>query len=335
MRKTIATTKDVARLAGVSPATVSYVINQHIEGSPKISAATQSRVHEAMAQLNYVPNMAGRNLRRLLTERICLSLIDIGRPYDNKLVQDIQKVADEYHYSMIINTGDTPDRKAKVLKQLHSRLADGAILKYDDVGQDDLQKLVRAQIGLVIFSNKLVPDGFDVVSTNEEEASYNGARYLIEKGHRCIGFITHIFDDPSMDIRLSSFRKALKEAEIPVDENLILTGADRSEDAFMSAKKILQFPQRPTAIFVSSDRAALSTIWAIRDTGLRIPEDIAVIGVGNIPESRYSSPPLTTIGPISLDFTEVANLLFSRLQDPTLQGRKHLIRWEVIPRGSA
>jgi multiple sugar transport system substrate-binding protein len=107
--RVIATTKDVARLAGVSPATVSYVINQAHEGTPNITPATQSRVLEAMAQLNYVPNMAGRNLRRKLTERICLALVDIGRPYDNRLVQDIQRVADQQHHSLIITTGNVPD----------------------------------------------------------------------------------------------------------------------------------------------------------------------------------------------------------------------------------
>src|SRR5258708_31721 len=114
--KIIATTKDVARLAGVSPATVSYVINQGREGNPNISPATRSRVLEAMSQLNYVPNMAGRNLRRQLTERVCLVLTDIGRPYDNSLVQDIQKVADQHHHSLVIATSETTERKTQVLK---------------------------------------------------------------------------------------------------------------------------------------------------------------------------------------------------------------------------
>lgn len=335
MRKNIATTKDVAKLAGVSPATVSYVLNQDSEGSPKISAATQSRVHEAMAKLNYVPNMAGRNLRRLQSERICLCLPDIGRPFDNKLVQDLQKVADENNYSLIITAGDTPARQAQVMKQLQRRLADGVILKYDEVKKEELDNLVRAQIALVIFTNRFEPDGFDVVSTNEEEASRDGVRYLIEKGHRRIGIITHLFKDPDQDVRLKGYFKSLDAAGIPADPDLILIGADRSEAAYISAKKLLQLPARPTAIFVSSDRAALSTMWAIRDSGLRVPEDVAVMGVGNIPEGHYSSPSLTTIGPRSLDFTEVANLLFSRLKEPGLKGREFLMRWEVIPRGSA
>ncbi|MBN9389052.1 MAG: LacI family DNA-binding transcriptional regulator [Chloroflexi bacterium] len=333
--KTIATTKDVARLAGVSPATVSYVINQHLEGSPKISPATQSRVLEAMAELNYVPNLAGRHLRRKLTERVCLYLMDIGRPYDNKLVQDIQKVADEHNNSLIIITGDNPERQAQVLKQLHSRLADGAIIKVEKIEQAEVQNLVKGQIPLVIFSNDLTPDGFDVVQTNEAEASADGVRYLIEKGHRRIGAIVHYNNNTRPDTRLNSYRQTLAEHGLPVDESIILTGATSSQDAYISAKKLLQHPDRPTAIFAAADRAAISAIWAIRDAGLRVPEDVAVIGVGNVPESQYTSPPLTTVGPVSMDFTEVANLLFSRMQDPSLAGRKHLVRWEVIPRRSA
>lgn len=332
--RVIATTKDVARLAGVSPATVSYVINQAHAGTPNITAATQSRVLEAMAQLNYVPNMAGRNLRRQLTERVCLVLTDIGRPYDNRLVQDIQQVADRHNHSLIITTIDTPERKTKVLKQLQSRLADGAIINHEDVAEAELQILVKAQIPLVIFSNRLIPAGFDVVSTNEGEASYCAVKYLLEKGHRRIGIITNFPHHLSLDVRLNSYRQALTDYGVPLDESLIVTGADRPE-AYIGAKKLLQLPERPTAIFASSDRAAISAIWTIREAGLRIPEDMAIIGVGNIPESQYTSPTLTTIGPVSLDFTEAANLLFSRMQDPSAPGRKYLIHWELILRGSA
>lgn len=334
LNKPIATTKDVAKLAGVSPATVSYVINQHLEGSPKISAATQSKVREAMAELNYVPNLAGRHLRRKLTERVCLFLIDIGRPYDNKLVQDVQKVADEHANSLIIITGDTPERKAQVLKQLHSRLADGAIINIEGLEQSEVENLVKAQIPLVIFSNDLTPEGFDVVWTNEAEASASGVKYLIEKGNKRIGAIIH-YKDTIHDIRLRSYRRVLAEHGLLLDESIIFTGAARSEDAYISAKKLIQNPDRPTAIFAASDRAAISAIWAIRDAGLRVPEDIAVMGVGNVPESQYTSPPLTTVGPASLDFSEVANLLFSRMKEPSLKGRKHLVRWEVISRRSA
>jgi DNA-binding LacI/PurR family transcriptional regulator len=330
----IATTKDVARLAGVSPATVSYVINQNNEGTPNITPATQSRVLAAMAQLNYVPNMAGRNLRRQLTERICLALTDIGRPYDNKLVQDIQNVADQHNHSLIITTIDTPERKTKVLKQLQSRLADGAIINHEDVEEAELQILVKAQISLVVFSNRLTPAGFDVVWTNEGESSYKAVNYLLEKGHRRIGIITNFYKNPTHDARLNSYQQALTDFGLPLDDSLIVTGTDRSE-AYLGAKKLLQLPDRPTAIFAASDRAAISAIWTVYDAGLRIPEDIAIIGVGNIPESQYTSPALTTIGPVSLDFTEAANLLFSRMQDPSLIGRKHLINWELIRRGSA
>jgi DNA-binding LacI/PurR family transcriptional regulator len=310
------------------------VINQNHVGTPNITPATQSRVLEAMAQLNYVPNMAGRNLRRQLTERICLVLTDIGRPYDNKLVQDIQKVADHHNHSLIITTIDTPERKTKVLKQLQSRVADGAIINHEDLEEAELQILVKAQIPLVIFSNRLTPAGFDVVRTNEGEASYSAVKYLLEKGHRRIGIITNFHQHPFQDVRLNSYRQALTDYGVPLDESLIVTGIDRPE-AYIGAKKLLQLPDRPTAIFASSDRAAISAFWTIRDAGLQIPQDMAVIGVGNIPESHYTSPTLTTIGPVSLDFTEAANLLFSRIHDPSLKGQEHLINWELIIRGSA
>jgi LacI family transcriptional regulator len=331
----IATTKDVAKLAGVSPSTVSYVINQDSNGVPKISDATRSRVLEAMQQLNYVPNVAGRNLRRQHTERICLALSDIGRPYDNILVQDIQKVANQHNYFLIIANGDIPSRRTQIFKQLQQRLADGAIIKFEGIEKKELESLVKLQISLVIFSNSLNPKGFDVVYTNEAEAVCNAVQYLIDRGHHRIGTITHVYIDRSQDLRLNSYCQTLIKNNLPVDESLIFTGADRPDEAYLSTKKLLKLEPRPTAIFASSDRAAISAIWAIRDAGLRIPEDVAVIGAGNILESQYTSPALTTVGPASLDFTEVANLLFSRMQNPSQEGRKYLIEWKLIQRGSA
>lgn len=330
------TTKDVARLAGVSPATVSYVINGRPDGSSPISEATRKRVLQAMGDLNYVPNLAGRNLRRHRTERVCLFLDDLGVPYDNRLAKDIQKEADNHQHSLIVAIGGTETRKTQVLKQLQSRLADGAIIKTEEIEAAEIEPLVKAHIATVVFSNRLAPKGFDVVRTNEVEAAYKAVKYLLEKGHRRIAFIKHNFTDLThYTERLNSYKQALFDYGVRLDSQLIVNGADRREEAYLNTKKLLQLEQKPTAIFAASDVSAISAIWAIRDAGLSVPADIAVIGMGNIPESQHSSPALTTAGLVSLDFTEVANLLFSRIENPSLEGREHWLNWELLLRGSA
>ncbi|HEX2911680.1 MAG TPA: LacI family DNA-binding transcriptional regulator [Chloroflexia bacterium] len=331
----VPTTKDVARLAGVSPATVSYVINGHRKGSPTITEATRQRVLAAMAELNYVPNLAGRNLRRLQTERVCLALTDLGRPYDNRLAEDILRKSQEKGYSFIVAMEGEAKLKEPILKQLQSRMADGAVIKLEDINQIELEDLVKAQIAVVVFNNQLAPQNFDVVRTNEAEAARVAVRYLIDKGHRRIGFIGHHFIDSPFEVRYLTYKSTLQEYGIALNKDLIVTGADKREEAYLSTKGLIALENPPTAIFCASDIAAISAIWAIRDANLRIPEDIAVIGSGNIPESKYTSPPLTTIGLVSLDFTEVANLLFSRLENPALPGRELCLPWELILRGSA
>ena len=107
------------------------------------------------------------------------------------------------------------------------------------------------------------------------------------------------------------------------------------KEAYENALKLFHLPERPSAVFAGSDVAAISTTWAAHDRGLYVPHDVAVIGAGNIPEGEIVSPPLTTIGPASLDFQAVGDLVFSRLQTPDLPGRMHLCPWELLVRGSA
>src|SRR5689334_20858577 len=148
MSRTLPTTKDVARLAGVSAATVSYVLNGRRQRSSTVSAETRQRVLDAVATLGYVPNQIGRNLRLQRTERISLILPRVGVPVNDVLIRDIQRVADQHGYTVMISVVDTPEREQHMLNQLKRRLADGAIIVHGTWAEEDFAELVQANLPL-------------------------------------------------------------------------------------------------------------------------------------------------------------------------------------------
>jgi DNA-binding LacI/PurR family transcriptional regulator len=338
MSKTQPTTKDVARLAGVSIATVSYVLNEHSRKNAVISEATRQRVLDAVAELGYVPNQVARNLRLQRTERISVVFSRMGAPSNDVLLRDIQQVADIHGYTVIISIASTPEREQQTLNQLKRHLADGAIIVQGPWQTDDLAELAHSGLPLVTMHNHVVGQEFDVVQTTETETCYEAVCYLLSKGHHRIAFLghfEHLDDRQGHYDRFSAYLRALQDHHIPIDEQLIRSGATSRQYAYQSVLELLQLSKPPDAIFAASDIAAISSIWAVRNVGLRIPEDVAIIGIGNIPEGQITDPPLTTVGLADPNFTILADLLFSRLANTSLEGRVHTLQWQLILRASA
>jgi DNA-binding LacI/PurR family transcriptional regulator len=333
----VVTAQDVAQAAGVSQATVSYVLSGRRSGKPRISDETRRRVLDTIAELGYVPNQAARSLRRQRTERVCVMLPNFGAPSHNVLVRDIQQAADRYAYTVIITVASTPEREQQVLDQLRRRLADGVILVNPTYSTaEDIAVLARANLAVVVLSNQVTSPEFDVVCSQEVEAFQEAVSYLLDRGHRRIAFLGYCADQRARGERLEGYRRAFLERGLLIDETLNQGSGNSREEAYRTTRAMLEMRERPTAIFAASDMAAISAIWAVRDAGLRIPEDVAIIGVGNIREGEMMQPALTTVGPATLEFTHVADLLFSRLAgDAPAEGRVYQQRALVIHRGSA
>jgi DNA-binding LacI/PurR family transcriptional regulator len=333
------TAKDVALLADVSPAAVSYVLSGRRTGNARISEETRQRILDASAKLRYVPNQAARNLRRKKTDRICLVLPTLGVPYHDLLANELNRAADAHGYSVIIAIGGTPEREAHILQQLQRRFADGVVLLMPShIRSEDLTLLAAQNIAVVAYSNHLRGFGFDTIRTTEWQGVYSAVRYLMDKGHQRIAFLGHCASSASCDERLDAFRQAFETPHSPngVNEPLVVCGENTREQAYRHTQAFLRNDPRPTAIFAASDLAAISAIWAIRDAGLRAPQDVAVIGVGNIPEGEITRPALTTVGPSQLNFSDIPELLFSRLRSDTpLTTRVVEQRWRLISRDSA
>lgn len=330
------TAQDVARLAGVSQATVSYVLSGRRNGALRVSDETRQRVLAAVAELNYVRNDVARSLRRQRTERICILVERLGVPYNDVLARDVQRIAESHGYSLIIAVGGELQRERRVLEQLRRGLADGVIIIPNQLSVDDLLPAVDAGLAIVVMADWNTDQALDIVASNESAAAYEAVSYLISRGHRRIAFIGHTIDRASRHPRLLGYLHAHADYAIPIDPRLLSAGARSRHEAYSAARTLLVQAERPTAILTTADIAALSVIVAAQDLGLGIPDDLAVIGTGNIPEAELVRPRLTTIGPTEREFTLIAELLFSRLMAPNpLPGRIHTTPWQLIRRESA
>jgi len=332
------TIRQVAQVAGVSPTTVSFVLNKNQWGLDRIPVETRQRVLNAIAELGYFPDQSARNLRRRNTDRICLAVNDLGIPYNNILAEELYRAASDLGYMTIIGLIGSAENEQKLLDQLLSGLADGVILiSPSHLKETDLTRLAQIGYAVSISSNHLMPEGVDVVQNTEYEAASVALDYLYQKGHRRIGYIGRFSSEATPFFRHKAFLKFLEDNALPMDPELIRIdfGASR-EQAYHTVKAMLRAPHPPTAVYCGSDLAAISAIYAIRESGLRVPEDIAIIGSGNIPEGKIIQPALTTIGPEKFDFSTLIQFVFSRLRgEAPPEGRMHKIDWNLIIRDSA
>lgn len=325
-------------MAGVSVATVSYVVNGRHN---RVSAETRDRVLEAARELGYAPNTSARGLRQRRTERVCLVVSEIGVPTFDQLTRDLHAAADAAGYGVITMVVDSPLRARKTLELLRQRIADGAIVAAPAEYIDDreLAELARAGLPLVAMGNSFAATGFDVVRTPEHSTCGEAFDHLFRTGRRRVAFLGRRseVEAPQPSERLAAYLDALERHGIERDDELIVVGADDRVGGYRATTGLLELAEPPDAIFAATDRAAISAIWAVRDSGREVPGDVAVIGVGNLEEGLITKPALSTVGQPRLDFTKVADLLFERLRttEPELRGREHVLPWTFIQRDSA
>ena len=338
MRKPTLT--DVAQIAGVSAVTVSYVLNGRRKGPDRISAETKERVLKAAAELNYVPNLIARDLRRKATRRICLSVPRLGVPTYDTIAEQLQDSALNAGYHLIVSLSRDGDEQSNLVQQVQAGLADGLVLIAEDSRHETraelLDTLSRSGSAVVVFDNLIEPRGFDVVRNTDLAACYDAVKWLLESGRARVACLAIRDGSGVLHERVDSYYRALKDADLTPQAELVVAGAETRQGAYKQTERLLELPQVPDAIFACTDVAALSAIRAIQDRGLRVPEDVAVIGAGNIIEGTLSNPPLTSVGPDEHDYKPVFDFLLTRLNSKSsLPGRELITTWSLKLRASA
>ncbi|MCX8068574.1 MAG: LacI family transcriptional regulator [Anaerolineae bacterium] len=292
------TSRDVARLAGVSRTTVSLVLNNVPD--VHISPETRQRVLEAARQLNYYPDASARRLVSGKTRTIALvwhrgpdqTYRDAFLP---GLLQGVSRAAHHYGYYVLFRPIEPDEPDDAWVELARGRHTDGLILsgpRSDDIALLDLH---REGFPLVLhgqFPGADIPS----VDVDNERGAMTALRHLLALGHRRIGMITNApLAYTASHQRLTGYRRALEEAGIAFEEALVRYGNFDEESGRRAMESLLALEERPTAVFVASDMVAVGALRALREHGLRVPEDMALVGFDDIAVSRYLTPALTTV----------------------------------------
>jgi DNA-binding LacI/PurR family transcriptional regulator len=293
-----ATSRDVARLAGVSRTTVSFVLND-VPGV-KISEETRQRVFEASRDLDYYPTAAARSLASGKTQRIGL-ILGLGQQRlaaDAFLPTFLQGVTASVHrrgYLLMLQLPeDVPSREAYV-RLIREQQVDGLILSGPRSDDPLLQQLAEEQFPLILHG-RVNGSQFPCVDVDNQAGAYQAVAHLIRLGHRRIGFISNApFSYSGAGDRFAGYRQALAEHGIPLDEGLVRRGAFLPETGRVAMEGLLSLLERPTAVFAASDVVAIGAMSAIQSAGLNIPDDVAVVGFDDIFLAAHTHPPLTTV----------------------------------------
>ncbi|GAB2794921.1 LacI family DNA-binding transcriptional regulator [Amycolatopsis magusensis] len=305
-----ATLRDVARVAGVSARTVSNVVN----GYARVTEHTRQKVERALLEVNYRPNVLARNLARGRSGQIAVVVPYLDTPYFSELLQAIIPPAREHGYNVLIDQtdGDPAHERELISRGARAFLFDGMILSPLGLAQEDLVE-IDPDLPLVILGERVSNGVFDHVGIDDVEASRAATAHLIGLGRRRVAAIG---DQPyptgeAAQLRTRGYRRAHADAGLPVDESLIIpTPRFNRADGSGAMRELLAREDPPDAVFCYSDLVALGALRAVLDHGLRVPEDIALIGYDDIEEGRYSNPTISTISP---DKAAIATTAVERL----------------------
>jgi len=292
--------KDVALLAGVSVKTVSNVVNDY----PHVRPTTRVRVQEAIDRLGYRPNMTARNLRSGRSGVIALAVPEIDAPYFSELAHHVVHAAMDRGWTVLVDeTGQIHDREVwererSAAAGIRGQLIDGVILS--PLALDDADVAEYGSVPLVLLGERLGSPAADHVAIDNQAAAGEATRHLLDTGRRRIAVIGA--QPPpyghSARLRLKGYRDALRAAGIAYDDDLVLPALEwRRSAGAEAARRLLELPEPPDAVFCFNDLLALGALRALADRGVRVPGDLAVVGFDDIEETRYSTPSLTTISP--------------------------------------
>jgi LacI family transcriptional regulator len=286
------TRADVARYAGVSTAVVSYVMNG---GPRKVAPETAARVREAIARLDYRPNVHAQALRRGTTEMIGLVLSDPTNPYFVEFVAAITEVAFEYGRAVVIASARArPDTETTLVNDLIRRQVDGLIVA-SVFGRPDLTLRESSRSTPIVFIDApgAIP-GHASLGTDGARAAALAVEHLAQvHHHETVGLVVGGMESPSADPREQGWQQALRAAGLP-DGPVARVDWSR-EGGYHGGHRLLNSSTPPTAIFASSDLQAVGLLRAAHERGLRVPDDVAVIGFDGTKESEFSWPPLTVV----------------------------------------
>jgi len=327
------TIREVAKKAGVSSTSVSHVLNN----TRFVSEDVRERVNAAMRELNYRPNALARSLRRGETHTLGLILPDSANPFFAEIGHAIEAAAFALGYSVILCNTENDENKEHVYTEvLENKQLDGIIFVGAGENREAISEIVKNGFPLVVVDRDMGSLELDTVTTENYQGGLLATQHLLSLGHQVIGCITGPSNITPSAERVTGYRAALQQAGHSVDESLLARGDFHAPSGYSAAMQLLQQTPRPTAIFVCNDMMAIGAMRAAAQLGLRVPENIAIVGFDDIQLASYTTPSLTTIAQPKQEIGQLAvKLLFERMSDPSLPPRHNILSTQLIIRESS
>lgn len=327
------TIQDIARAAGVSNQTVSRVLNR----KPDVSAETRERIESVIKDLGYRPSDLARGLRNKSTRTIGLVVPDSANPFFAEIAKGVENGGFAAGYSVILcNSAQDKARELEHLELLRAKGIDGIIFIATTTEIDHIGPLVESGIPVALFYREAPGLDVDTFAIDNRRAGYLATRHLIDLGHRHIACILPRSDATPSGQRVEGFRAALKEVGVTPSPRLMVRGDNLIESGARAALDLLDSGEPFSAIFASNDAMAIGALRALRDRGLRVPDDVSLVGVDDILLASFVDPPLTTVAQDKQEAGEraVASLI-DRIEGRFTGGRREtLLDTQLIVRRS-
>ncbi|KAF1367316.1 MAG: DNA-binding transcriptional regulator CytR [Yokenella regensburgei] len=327
-----ATMKDVALKANVSTATVSRALMN----PDKVSQSTRNRVQQAALEVGYLPQSLGRNTKRNESRTILVIVPDICDPFFSEIIRGIEVTAAQQGYLVLIGDCAHQNQQEKtfidliITKQIDGMLLLGSRLPFDASIEE------QRNLPPMVMANEFAPElELPTVHIDNLTAAFNAVNYLHELGHQRIGCIAGPEEMPLCHYRLQGYVQALRRSGLTVDPHYIARGNFSFEAGGQALAQLMALPKPPTAVFCHSDIMALGALsWAKRH-GIRVPEDLSIIGFDNISLSEFCDPPLSTVAqPRFRIGQEAMLLLLDQLHGQNVSSGSRLLDCELVVRGS-
>ena len=319
------TQADVARLAGVSRATVSYVVNNRTGGRVPISEETRRRVLEAVAELDYVPDARAQALRSGNTKTIGLIIPDIHNPHFWEIADGVEQEACAAGYHILLSSIPPENKDAEdIFENMSHRRIDGLVMVPSFIYQSEraqktLAYLVKRRVPIVAIMADRGGESYNIdrVISDYRDTTTDVMTHLLSLQHRRIGLIYGIAVPALGTDRLFAYQESLQAAGLPIDPNLVVECGPTMEDSYHATRQLLELPSPPTALLAINDLLAIGALRAISDSGLNVPQDVSLFGYDDIPLAKYLVPRLSTASKDGERIgREAARLLLARFQDP-------------------
>lgn len=331
-RKKVPTILDVAEAAGVSIATVSRVLS----GKGGVSAALADKVRQAAADLNFKPNRVARGLRRQHTQTIGVLVTDIQNPFFTSVLQSIEAILEPSGYVMLLcNSDEQPGREKIHLTTLQAEGVAGVIIAPTRSEAGRYQPVIDNGTPIVLIDREVPDLRTDNVVINNQDAASSAVNHLLGLGHKKIGLIAGPAHATTSTIRKKGYLQALRDAGIPIMNEYIQAADYKQCGGYEAMGRLLNLPDRPTAVIVLNNLMTLGALQSIQEHRLSVPGDVALLGFDDLPWAACLQPPLTVIAQPTYALGEAAaQLLVDRIHNPNRPFRKIMLEASLIVRAS-